>query len=237
MVIESQRAIDIADLSIEYKVFQKSGIFSLIKSKKVSALRNLNLVVEKGEMVAIIGRNGSGKTTLLRTIGGHLRPTSGKVVTSGKVYTLSGANPGLIQDMTCRENVSLMSEIYGINPDDRPRFEKSVEEFCELGEAYDRDIRTLSTGMAGRVGFGFTTSLDPEILLMDETLGVGDEVFRKKAEEKAKDFMSRGETILLSTHSLNLAKKMCSRGILLKKGEIALDGPIEEVVNAYLEDV
>lgn len=237
MVIESQRAIDIADLSVEYKVFQKSGIFSLIKSKRVSALRNLNLVVEKGEMVAIIGRNGSGKTTLLRTIGGHLRPTSGKVVTRGKVYTLSGANPGLVQDMTCRQNVSLMSEIYGIDSDDRPRFEESVEEFCELGEAYDRDIRTLSTGMAGRVGFGFTTSLDPEILLMDETLGVGDEVFRKKAEEKAKDFMSRGETILLSTHSLNLAKKMCSRGILLKKGEIVLDGPVEEIVKAYLEDV
>ena len=187
MVLDSDTAIKISNLSVEYTVFQKSGVFSLVKSRKVRALKNIDLVVNPGEMIAIIGRNGSGKTTLLRTIGGHLRPSSGRIETRGKVYTLSGANPGLIQDMTCRENVSLMSEIYGIRPDERQEFENSVEDFCELGEAYDRDIRTLSTGMAGRVGFGFTTSLDPEILLMDETLGVGDEVFRKKAEEKAKD--------------------------------------------------
>ena len=154
----------------------------------------------------------------------------------GKVYTLSGANPGLIQDMSGRENVTLMSEIYGIEREKRGEFERAVEDFCELGEAYDRDLRTLSTGMAGRVGFGFTTSLDPEILLMDETLGVGDEIFRKKAEEKAKDFMKRGETILLSTHSLNLAKKMCSRGILLGEGRILMDGPIDQVVERYLDE-
>tara|TARA_B100000287_G_scaffold109996_1_gene102330 strand:- start:13085 stop:13792 length:708 start_codon:yes stop_codon:yes gene_type:complete len=229
-------AIEIEDLSVQYTVFQKSGLLALIKAKTVEALKNLTFEVKKGESIAIIGRNGSGKTTLLKAIGGHLRPSSGKITTIGKVYTLSGANPGLIQDMSGRENVSLMSEIYGIERDKRAEFERAVEDFCELGEAYDRDLRTLSTGMAGRVGFGFTTSLDPEILLMDETLGVGDEIFRKKAEEKAKDFMKRGETILLSTHSLNLAKKMCSRGILLSEGKILMDGDVDKVVERYLNE-
>jgi len=229
-------AIEIEDLSVQYTVFQKTGLLALIKAKTVEALKNVTLEVKKGESIAIIGRNGSGKTTLLKSIGGHLRPSSGKITTMGKVYTLSGANPGLIQDMSGRENVTLMSEIYGIEREKRGEFERAVEDFCELGEAYDRDLRTLSTGMAGRVGFGFTTSLDPEILLMDETLGVGDEIFRKKAEEKAKDFMKRGETILLSTHSLNLAKKMCSRGILLGEGRILMDGPIDQVVERYLDE-
>lgn len=233
MVMNNEYAIQIEDLSVEYTVFQKTGLLALIKSGFVEALKNISLNVKKGESIAIIGRNGSGKTTLLKSIGGHLRPSKGKILTSGKVYTLSGANPGLIHDMSGRENVSLMSAIYGIDREKREEFERAVEDFCELGEAYDRDIRTLSTGMAGRVGFGFTTSLDPEILLMDETLGVGDEIFRKKAEEKAKDFMKRGETILLSTHSLNLAKKMCPRGILLSEGRILMDGPIDDVVERY----
>ena len=236
MVMKKGNAIEIEDLSVQYTVFQKTGLLALIKAKTVEALKNVTLEVKKGESIAIIGRNGSGKTTLLKSIGGHLRPSSGKITTMGKVYTLSGANPGLIQDMSGRENVTLMSEIYGIEREKRGEFERAVEDFCELGEAYDRDLRTLSTGMAGRVGFGFTTSLDPEILLMDETLGVGDEIFRKKAEEKAKDFMKRGETILLSTHSLNLAKKMCSRGILLGEGRILMDGPIDQVVERYLDE-
>ncbi|MBR50897.1 MAG: teichoic acid ABC transporter ATP-binding protein [Gammaproteobacteria bacterium] len=236
VVMKEGNAIEIEDLSVQYTVFQKSGLLALIKAKTVEALKNLTFEVKKGESIAIIGRNGSGKTTLLKAIGGHLRPSSGKITTIGKVYTLSGANPGLIQDMSGRENVSLMSEIYGIERDKRAEFERAVEDFCELGEAYDRDLRTLSTGMAGRVGFGFTTSLDPEILLMDETLGVGDEIFRKKAEEKAKDFMKRGETILLSTHSLNLAKKMCSRGILLSEGKILMDGDVDKVVERYLNE-
>jgi len=236
VVMKKGNAIEIEDLSVQYTVFQKTGLLALIKAKTVEALKNVTLEVKKGESIAIIGRNGSGKTTLLKSIGGHLRPSSGKITTMGKVYTLSGANPGLIQDMSGRENVTLMSEIYGIEREKRGEFERAVEDFCELGEAYDRDLRTLSTGMAGRVGFGFTTSLDPEILLMDETLGDGDEIFRKKAEEKAKDFMKRGETILLSTHSLNLAKKMCSRGILLGEGRILMDGPIDQVVERYLDE-
>jgi len=114
---------------------------------------------------------------------------------------------------------------------------RDSEEFCELGEAYDRNYSSLSSGMAGRVGFGFTTSLNPEILLMDETLGVGDAIFREKATKKAMDFMEKGETILISTHSLNLAKSMCSRGIVLDDGAKVFDGASEDAVDFYVENI
>jgi ABC-type polysaccharide/polyol phosphate transport system ATPase subunit len=139
--------------------------------------------------------------------------------------------------MTPRENVRILSEVYGVSRENRNDFEKEVEDFCELGEAFDRKQSTLSSGMAGRVGFGFTTSLKPEILLMDETLGVGDEHFRKKATQKAVDFMERGETIILSTHSLNLAKNMCKRGIVLIEGRMDFEGSSEDAVKFYLESI
>ena len=143
----------------------------------------------------------------------------------------------LCEDNKTNSLVRLLSEVYGIPEAERGAFEDEVEEFCELGEAYYKHYKTLSTGTAGRIGVGFTTTLDPEILLMDETLGVGDEEFRKKTEEKAKQFMMRGETILPSTHSLGLAKKMCNRGLVLESGRLVFDGGIGEAISEYLEIV
>ena len=229
-----EECIRVENLSVEYNIRQRRGFYSLQTTKKVEALSDVSFSISRGEVVALIGANGAGKTTLLRSIGGFLRPAKGEVVTTGKVYTLRGANPGLVQSMTPRENIRLLAESFGIEEHDITRFEKEIEEFCELGEAFDRKYSTLSSGMAGRVGFGFTTSLNPDILLMDETLGVGDKNFRKKAEEKAKNFMKKGETILLSTHSLNLAKNMCSRGLVMEKGRLIFDGSVEEAIDTYL---
>ncbi len=229
-----EECIRVENLSVEYNIRQRRGFYSLQTTKKVEALSDVSFSISRGEVVALIGANGAGKTTLLRSIGGFLRPTKGEVVTTGKVYTLRGANPGLVQSMTPRENIRLLAESFGIEEHDIDRFEKEIEEFCELGEAFDRKYSTLSSGMAGRVGFGFTTSLNPDILLMDETLGVGDKNFRKKAEEKAKNFMKRGETILLSTHSLNLAKDMCSRGLVMERGRLIFDGSVEGAIDTYL---
>ena len=229
-----EECIRVENLSVEYNIRQRRGFYSLQTTKKVEALSDVSFSISRGEVVALIGANGAGKTTLLRSIGGFLRPTKGGIVTTGKVYTLRGANPGLVQSMTPRENIRLLAESFGIEEHDIDRFEKEIEEFCELGEAFDRKYSTLSSGMAGRVGFGFTTSLNPDILLMDETLGVGDKNFRKKAEEKAKNFMKRGETILLSTHSLNLAKDMCSRGLVMERGRLIFDGSVEGAIDTYL---
>ena len=186
MVIEKKTpAISVERLVIEYEIEVKKGRLPIGRRFSLRALDGVSFSVMPGESVAVLGKNGAGKSTLLRSIGGHLRPKSGEIVTRGRVYTLAGANPGMIPYMSGRENVSLLAGAYGIPKNDRSAFVKEVEDFCELGEAFDRKFRTLSSGMAGRIGFGFTTSLDPEVLLMDETLGVGDEEFRKKAEAKA----------------------------------------------------
>ena len=235
MDMSGDMAIHIEGVSVKYRIFEKSSRFSFGRVKSLKALDNISIEVNRGEIVAILGKNGAGKTTLLRAIGGHLRISNGKIVTSGRVYTLSGANPGLAPDLSGYENVRMLSKVYGIPEERRKEFQDEVEGFCELGDAYYRSYGTLSTGMGGRIGFGFTTSLDPEILLMDETLGVGDEGFRKKAEKKAKQFMERGETILLSTHSLGLAKKMCSRGIVLDSGRVIFDGEVTDAIREYME--
>jgi ABC-type polysaccharide/polyol phosphate transport system ATPase subunit len=229
-------AIEVKDLSILYSIRTK-GLSNRGKVIHVKAIDNVSISINSGEVVALLGKNGSGKTTLLRTISGVLKPERGTIETKGRVFTLRGANPGLIPHLTSRENVKMLAGIYGIEKIDLPEFEKEVEDFCELGDAYDREYSSLSSGMAGRVGFGFTTSLNPQILLMDETLGVGDVEFRKKAEEKAKIFMEKGETIVLSTHSLNLAKTMCNRGLVLDEGKLVFDGTATEAVEYYLNEV
>lgn len=234
MVIDT--AIDISGVSIIYKSAQ-NGIFRNKIENDVIALSDVSMKIQRGEIVALIGKNGAGKSTLLSAIGGHLRPESGTIETIGKVYTLKGSNPGLIPHISSRENVRIMSRIYGIPDEEVATIEKEVEDFCELGDAYDRKYSSLSSGMAGRVGFGFTTSLSPQILLMDETLGVGDAIFREKAMLKAMSFMKSGETIVISTHSMNLAKDMCSRGIVLDEGGIVYDGSTEDAVKFYTENI
>ena len=234
MVIEM--AIDVRGISIVYKA-TRNGIFRNKNEKDVIALSDVSMEIRKGEIVALIGKNGAGKSTLLSAIGGHLRPESGTIETVGKVYTLKGSNPGLIPHISSRENVRIMSRIYGFSDKEVITIEKAVEDFCELGDAYDRKYSSLSSGMAGRVGFGFTTSLSPQILLMDETLGVGDAIFREKAMKKAMNFMDSGETILISTHSMNLVKEMCSRGIVLDRGKVVFDGTPDDSVRFYVENI
>ncbi len=235
--MDRKPAIEVRNLSVDYIIHVKKSRFSVGRRKPHTALEDISFKVMPGESVAILGKNGAGKSTLLSSIGGHLRPRNGEIITNGRVYTLSGANPGMIPYLTGRENVRLLTAAYGIPKEKRNRFISEVEEFCELGDSFDRRYNTLSSGMAGRIGFGFTTSLDPEILLMDETLGVGDEEFRKKAEKKAEEFMRRGETILLSTHSLGLAKEMCPRGIVLNEGRVVFDGEVGQAVSLYIDSI
>jgi len=227
-------AILVSNLSLEYHVLQRKGILSMRKKAVVRALDSVSFSIKRGEIVAVLGNNGAGKSTLLAAVSGKIRPSEGSVETHGMVFTLQGSNPGLINDLSARENIRMLASSYGIEESDVPSLESEIEDFCDLGDAFDRKLSTLSSGQNGRVGFGFITSLNPDILLMDETLGVGDKNFRKKAEEKSKAFMERGETILLSTHSLNLAKNMCSRGLVLEKGILAFDGPVEEAIDYYL---
>ena len=183
--------------------------------------------------MALLGRNGAGKSTLLNTLAGLLRPSSGKIVSRGRVIVLSGANPGLIPDLSGRQNVEELASAYGVEEDQVSAFVKSVEEFANLEEAFDRRVGGYSTGMKGKVGFGFLTALNPDILLIDETLGVGDLEFRAKAQLRLREFIERARTVVISTHSLGMAKELCTRGIVLERGKVFFDGSAEDSIKEY----
>jgi len=226
-------AISASDLSVEY--ISQKGIISPKRSVEFRALREIDFSISQSEIVALLGRNGAGKSTLLKTISGMVKPSAGQVITNGRVIVLAGADPGFIPGISGRKNVEELGLAYGIQKDEMEAFSKSIEEFAQLGGAYDRDYRGYSTGMKGKLGFGFITSLRPEILLIDETLGVGDREFRAKAQMRLREFIERTGTVIISTHSLGLAKELCSRGIVLDCGSIYYDGEIEGAIREYSE--
>ena len=234
MVLEKSSAIEISNFSVDYHIFKRTRKKPLGDFENFSALKNLEINIREGEIVALLGRNGAGKSTLLKCIAGLLRPSKGKIITRGRVILLAGADPGFIPELTGRQNVIELALAYGISKEDMPDFINSIEKFADIGEAFDRKFLGYSSGMRGKVGFGFITALNPDILLMDETLGVGDREFRKKASKRLEGFIERSGTVIISTHSLGLAKDMCSRGIVLDKGIIAIDSDAEEAISHYI---
>ena len=230
-----KEAIIISELNVDYHMFSRSRKKPFGEFVDFSALKNLNIEIFEGEIVALLGRNGAGKSTLLKCIAGLLRPSRGEIVSHGRIILLSGADPGFIPQLTGRQNVIELALAYGITKSELSDFIKSIEDFADIGEAFDRKFSGYSTGMRGKVGFGFITALNPDILLMDETLGVGDREFRKKATIRLKEFMSRSGTVIISTHSLGLAREMCSRGIVLDKGEIVIDSTAEDSISHYID--
>ncbi len=234
MVLKKSSAIEISNFSVDYHIFKRTRKKPLGDFENFNALKNLEINIREGEIVALLGRNGAGKSTLLKCIAGLLRPSKGKIITRGRVILLAGADPGFIPELTGRQNVIELALAYGISKEEMPDFINSIEKFADIGEAFDRKFSGYSSGMRGKVGFGFITALNPDILLMDETLGVGDREFRKKASKRLEGFIERSGTVIISTHSLGLAKDMCSRGIVLDKGIIAIDSDAEEAISHYI---
>jgi len=226
-------SIEIKDLILEYQEFIRDRNSPLGRISPFMALHSISLSVLEGENVALLGRNGAGKSTLLRCVAGLLRPSNGVIKTKGRVILLAGVDPGFLPDLSGRQNVIELGRAYGISPEGIENFSNSIEDFALLGEAFDRRFGSYSTGMRGKLGFGFITALNPDILLIDETLGVGDREFRKRAQDRLRDFISKSGTVVISTHSLGLAKELCERGILLDRGKLELDGEIGEVIRRY----
>jgi len=232
LVIEGN-SIEVSDLGVRYLEFERTLLNPIGKSKNIVGLNGIEFSIRCGEVVALIGRNGSGKSTLLKSIAGLLRPSEGKVKTKGRVILLAGADPGFFPDSTGRQNVAELSRAYGISELERDEFCNSIFNFAGLGDAIDRNVRGYSTGMRGKLGFGFITALRPDILLIDETLGVGDAEFRVKAMSRLRSFVSGSGSVIISTHSLGLAKELCDRGILLDSGNLVKIGTIEDALEEY----
>ena len=235
MVLEGSLVIEIEDLHLDYHGFERSWRRPFGRMVPFRAIEALSLKVNEGETIGLIGRNGSGKTTLLRSIFGSLKPFSGRISTKGRVILLSGTDPGFIPLLTGRQNTRLLASVYGIEDHDIEDFISDVEDFANIGEAFDRQFVGYSTGMRGKVGFGFMTGIDADILLIDETLGVGDQEFRSKSKNRLNQFIQRSGTVIISTHSMGLAREICDRGVLMDAGKIAVDGNISDAIERYDE--
>jgi lipopolysaccharide transport system ATP-binding protein len=198
------------------------------------ALRGVSFEVERGEAVGIIGPNGSGKSTLLQVISGILQPTTGRALCAGRIAALLELGAGFNPEFTGRENVYLNGEIMGVSRGEMDAAFRKIEDFAEIGTFIDRPIKEYSTGMYVRLAFSTAIHVDPEVLIVDEALSVGDAVFAARCVQKFEDLRRRKVTVLFVSHDLGLVKRLCDRAIFMLKGEVVLDGPTKDAVNRYV---
>jgi ABC-type polysaccharide/polyol phosphate transport system ATPase subunit/glycosyltransferase involved in cell wall biosynthesis len=211
--------------------------FDWLKSKGrvryVDALRDINLTIERGESVGIIGMNGSGKSTLLKLLAGIYKPDSGRVYVKGRVASLIGLGAGFHPGFTGRENVFINGIILGLSKREIKRKFDDIVKFAELEDYIDEPVRIYSDGMFMRLGFSIATNVDPDILLIDEILAVGDEYFQHKCAEKIAEFKRLGKTMVIVSHHSEAIEKWCDRAVWLDGGGIREDGDSERVINCY----
>jgi len=198
------------------------------------ALRNVSFGVERGQTLGLIGPNGCGKSTLLQLVCGILQPTSGRVVTRGRVAALLELGAGFNPEFSGRENVYLNGEILGLSRGEIGKAMPSIEAFAEIGEFIDRPVKEYSSGMYVRLAFATAIHVDPEILVVDEALAVGDAVFANRCARKFQELRERKVTVLFVSHDLSLVKQLSDRAILLLNGRIAAEGAPSDVVNRYI---
>ncbi len=201
-----------------------------VRSDKFTALDDLTFQVGEGESVAVMGMNGSGKSTTLKLISGVLEPDSGRVYTRGRVAGLIEVGAGFHPDLSGRENVYLNAAILGMTKDEIDQRFDQIVEFSEIGEFIDQEVKHYSSGMFMRLAFSVAIHVELDVLLVDEVLSVGDAPFRAKCSAKIKELTAQGVTMLVVSHSVNMVKDLCERGVVIKKGKKIFDGPIAEAV-------
>ena len=200
----------------------------------LNANDDLSFQINRGEAVAFLGQNGAGKSTALKIVTGVTYPTSGTAITKGKVSALLELSAGFDGQLTGRENISLRAQAIGLKRKEIKELEPRIIEFAELGLYVDQPMRTYSSGMKSRLGFAFAVSIDPEILVVDETLSVGDKYFKTKCIKRIREIMQDEKvTVLFVTHSSDTAKEFCTRGILLNQGKKVFDGSIDKAIELY----
>jgi ABC-type polysaccharide/polyol phosphate transport system ATPase subunit len=198
------------------------------------ALRDVTLGVERGEILGIVGPNGSGKSTLLQVVSGILRPTMGRVATQGRVAALLELGAGFNQEFTGRENVLMNGEVLGLARAEIERALPDIERFAEIGEFIDRPVKEYSSGMYVRLAFAIAIHVDPEILIVDEALAVGDAIFANRCIRKFEELRERNVTVLFVSHDLGLVKRLAHRAVLMMNGRVEAEGSPRDVVNRYV---
>lgn len=197
------------------------------------ALQNVSLRIENGEAVGLIGHNGAGKSTLLRLICGLGRPTTGRTKVEGRVAALLDLSAGFHPQLTGRENLYVSGVISGLRKAEvTARFDDIVR-FAEIEQFIDQPLRTYSSGMQVRLAFAVAIHVDPDVLIVDEALAVGDADFQKKCLKRIESFQQRGKTLVIVSHNMEMINRFCNRAIWLEHGKVIADGPVEQVTKAY----
>lgn len=236
----SETVIKISNLVKEYKMYskKKDRLFEAIlpKYKKhttFKAMDNLNLEIKKGEMLGILGKNGAGKSTLLKMITGVVAPTSGTIEVNGKISSLLELGAAFNPELTGYENIYQHGQVMGLSDDEIKAKEQEIIDFADIGEHLSQPVKTYSSGMFARLAFACAINVDPDILIVDEVLSVGDMAFQLKCFKKFEQFKEKGKTIIFVTHNINDVLTNCNRAIILENGRKTFDGSVKDGVNRY----
>jgi len=241
-------AIDVRDLGIRYnlRLTRRTTIKGSLPSffrreddapRHFWALRHVSFRLEHGESLAVIGPNGAGKSTLLLALSGILEPTEGEIRTEGRVSTLLTLGAGFEQELSGRDNIDLVAAFLGIDHREMTAITPSIIEFADIGPFIDAPVKTYSTGMKARLGFAIATAITPDILLLDEVLGTGDQTFRARSQARVRELIEKAKAIVLVTHDLTYVTEFCNRAILVERGQIIREGPPAEIVRLYRDRV
>lgn len=228
------------NLGIEKNFSLKQFFIDVLSRKKKEknefwALSDVNFEVKKGEVVGFVGSNGAGKSTLLKVIAGVMKPTNGNIEVYGNICPMIELGAGFDMDLTARENIFLNGAVMGYSKEFiEAKFDEIVE-FSELKDFLDVPVRNFSSGMVARLAFSIATIVEPEILIVDEILSVGDIAFQQKSENKMRSMIGGGTTVLFVSHSIEQIKKMCDRAVWLEYGKVKMVGEAKEVCEAYYD--
>jgi ABC-type polysaccharide/polyol phosphate transport system ATPase subunit len=242
--------IELRDVSVEFAIYNARGrslrndflrrVGGMVGSGDgdrvtVRALQGIDLTLRRGDRIAFIGHNGAGKSTLLRVLSGAYEPSSGSAVIEGKVSSLLDLTMGMDFELTGKQNIVLRGVFLGMTFAQARALVPEISEFSELGTYLDLPMRTYSSGMVLRLAFAVSTAVQPDIILLDEMIGVGDAGFEQKAKDRLEEVLSRARILVLASHNRDTLRQYCNRAVLLKQGHIIADGPIEDVLESLTE--
>ncbi len=240
--MEKDLLIDLRNVHFSFLLQNQSSIKQYLLSfgrKKLflqkEVLRGIDLQVYRGESLGLFGKNGSGKSTLLRILAGIITPDKGKIKVYGRIAPILALGAGFEVELTGMENIRLLGSLIGMNRKEINNSIRYIKEFSELGDAIDMQVKRYSSGMMARLGFSIATAGNPDILIIDEALAVGDKGFQEKCKERMFEIKRNGGTLLFVSHSMEEVKKFCNRAILLSNGVIEKEGTVEEVGEDYLK--
>lgn len=232
------------NLGIEKNFSLKLFFINLFKPRKKKekktdfwALKDVSFEVKRGEVVGFIGSNGAGKSTMLKVIAGVMKPTTGKVEVHGNICPMIELGAGFDMDLTARENIFLNGAVLGYSKKFIEEKFDEIVEFSELKDFLDVPVRNFSSGMTARLAFSIATVVDPEILIVDEILSVGDMAFQAKSEAKMRSMIGGGTTVLYVSHSINSIKSICDKAVWLDHGKVIKMGPAEEICDEYSKSI